>query len=196
MPALPGHTDAHLLRAISRWALVAFAINLTIGAGIIGLQGRIQALAGNYSIAVIVACGLLIMLIGLCFAEVGSRFDSSGGPQLYASVAMGEVTGFTVGWLLWISRIGSCAAVSNLLVDYATVLWPPLGAPLGRALIITGLALAYLWINIRGIRQTAVVSTAFTVCKLLPLIALVAVGVFFVDPHVFRLGPLPTAGDL
>jgi APA family basic amino acid/polyamine antiporter len=196
MPALPGHSDARLLRGISRWALVAFAINLTVGAGIIGLQGRIQALVGNYSIGIVVACGLLIALIGLCFAEVASRFDRSGGPQLYASVAMGPVAGFTVGWLAWISRLGASAAVSNLLVDYATVLWPPLGAPLGRVLTISILALGYMWINIRGIRQTATVSTAFTLSKLLPLIAFVAVGAFFVDPHVFELGPLPAASDL
>src|SRR5690349_19368506 len=70
MPAPPGHADTRLLRGISRWALVAFSINLTVGAGILGLQGRMQALVGNYSIAVIVACGLLIALIGLCFSEV------------------------------------------------------------------------------------------------------------------------------
>ena len=198
MPAsLTSHSEPRLLRGISRWALVAFAINLTVGAGILGLQGRIQALVGNWSIAVIVACGLLIALIGLCFAEVASRFDSSGGPQLYASVALGPVAGFTVGWLMWISRIGSGAAVANLLVDYAMVLWPPLGSPLGRVLTIVALALGYTWINIRGIRQTAAVSTAFTVCKLLPLVAFVAVGLFFVDPQVFQLDrPLPATGDL
>ena len=80
--SLPGRTDTRLLRGISRWGLLAFAINLTVGAGILGLPGRIQALVGNYSIAVIVGCGLLIMLIGLCLAEVASRFDSSGGPNL------------------------------------------------------------------------------------------------------------------
>ena len=196
MPALPGHTDARLLRAISRWALVAFAINLTVGAGILGLQGRIQALVGNYSIAVIVGCGLLIALIGFCFAEVASRFDHTGGPQLYATVAMGPVAGFTVGWLAWISRLGATAAVANLLVDYAMVLWPPLGTPLGRVLTIVVLALGYMWINIRGIRQTAAVSTVFTLCKLLPLVAFVVVGAFFVDPKAFQLGSLPTAGDL
>jgi len=196
MPALPGHSDARLLRGISRWALVAFSINLTVGAGIIGLQGRIQALVGNYSIGVIVACGVLIALIGLCFAEVASRFDRSGGPQLYASVALGPVAGFTVGWLAWISRLGASAVVCNLLVDYAMVLWPPLGSPLGRVLTISAMALGYMWINIRGIRQTAAVSTAFTLSKLLPLVAFVAVGAFFVDPHVFQLGPLPTGGDL
>lgn len=198
MPAPPtAHSETRLLRGISRWALVAFAINLTVGAGILGLQGRIQALVGNWSIAVIVACGLLIALIGLCFAEVASRFDRSGGPQLYASVALGPTAGFTVGWLMWISRIGSGAAVANLLVDYAMVLWPPLGTSFGRVLTIVALALGYTWINVRGIRQTAAVSTAFTLCKLLPLIAFVAVGLFFVDPQVFQFDrPLPAAGDL
>lgn len=194
--SLPGRTDTRLLRGISRWGLLAFAINLTVGAGILGLPGRIQALVGNYSIAVIVGCGLLIMLIGLCLAEVASRFDSSGGPQLYTSVAMGPVAGFTVGWLLWISRSGSCAVVANLVVDYATVLWPPAGTPIGRVSIITGLGLSYLWINIRGIRQATAVSVAFTVCKMVPLIAFVAVGLFFVNPQAFALGAPPTSADL
>ncbi len=197
MPAsLPGQTDTRLLRGISRWGLLAFAVNLTVGAGILGLPGRIQALVGNYSVVVIVGCGLLMALVGLCFAEVASRFDRSGGPQLYASVAIGPVAGFLVGWLLWISRAGSCAVAANLLVDYATILWPPLGTALGRGLIIAAVALCYLWVNIRGIRQTAVVSTVFTVCKVLPLMAFVAVGVFFVDPHAFKLGGVPGAGDL
>src|SRR5690242_10362319 len=113
-----------LIRGISRWALVAFALNLTVGSGILGLPARLQALVGNYSIAVIVACGVLIGLIALCFAEIGSRFDRTGGPQLYSTMAFGPVMGFTVGWLLWISRLGTCAAVSNVLVDYGTVLLP------------------------------------------------------------------------
>jgi len=196
MPAPATRSDTRLIRGISRWALVAFAINLTVGAGILGLQGRIQALVGSYSVVVIVACGLLIVLIGLCFAEVASRFDRTGGPQLYVSIAMGPVAGFTVGWLAWISRLGASAAVANLLVDYAMVLWPPLGTPLGRALTIVALGLGYMWINIRGIRQTAAVSTVFTLCKLLPLVAFVVVGLFFVDPHAFQLGALPTSGDL
>jgi hypothetical protein len=50
MPALPGHADARLLRGMSRHALVAFSINLTVGAGMIGLRGRVQALVGNYRI--------------------------------------------------------------------------------------------------------------------------------------------------
>ena len=197
MPAPPSNrTDDRLLRGIGRWALTAFAINLTVGSGILGLPAKIQALVGNYSVPIIIACGLFMAMIALCFAEVGSRFDRTGGPQLYASQALGATTGFAVGWLLWISRIGSCAAVSNLAVDYGKVLWPQLAHPGVRALAITLLVLAYTWINIRGIRQTATVNTTFTVLKVVPLVAFVAVGLFFVDPLALRLDALPVSSDL
>ncbi|HEU4779483.1 MAG TPA: APC family permease [Steroidobacteraceae bacterium] len=195
-PPQPSNTDDRLLRGIGRWALTAFAINLTVGSGILGLPAKIQALVGNYSVLIIIACGLLMALIALCFAEVGSRFDRTGGPQLYASQALGSTTGFTVGWLLWISRIGSCAAVSNLAVDYGMVLWPQLAHPGVRALAIALLVLGYTWINIRGIRQTAAVNTTFTVLKIVPLVAFVAIGLFFVEPQALRLGYLPATQDL
>lgn len=188
--------DDRLLRGVSRWALTAFAINLTVGSGILGLPAKIQALVGNYSVLVIVACGLLMAMIALCFAEVGSRFDRSGGPQLYATHALGPTSGFTVGWLLWISRIGSCAAVSNLAVDYGKVLWPQLAHPAVRALGIAALVFGYTWINVRGIRQTAAVNTTFTVLKVVPLVAFVAIGLFFVKPQALTLGALPQTLDL
>jgi APA family basic amino acid/polyamine antiporter len=196
LPPLPNNPDDRLLRGIGRWALTAFAINLTVGSGILGLPAKIQALVGNYSVPIIIACGLLMALIALCFAEVGSRFDRTGGPQHYASQALGSTAGFTVGWLLWISRIGSCAAVSNLAVDYGKVLWPQLAHPGVRALAIALLVLGYTWINIRGIRQTAAVNTTFTVLKILPLVAFVAIGLFFVDPQALQLDSLPATTDL
>jgi APA family basic amino acid/polyamine antiporter len=189
-------SEERLIRGIGPWALTAFALNLTVGAGILGLPARLQSLVGNYSVAVIGVCGLLIVLIALCFAEIGSRFDRTGGPQLYASIAFGQGVGFTVGWLLWISRIGTCAAVSNLLIDYGTVLLPQLAEPVARAVTISLLVFAYTWINIRGIRQTAAVSAAFTVTKLIPLVAFAVVGLFFIEPQHMHLGPLPPATNL
>ncbi len=193
---MASQSEARLIRGIGPWTLTAFALNLTVGSGILGLPARLQALVGNYSIAVIGVCGLLIALIALCFAEIGSRFDRTGGPQLYASIAFGPWVGFVVGWLLWISRIGTCAAVSNLLVDYGKVLVPQLAQPVVRVGTISILVLAYTWINIRGIRQTAAISTAFTVSKLVPLVAFAIVGMFFIEPQRIQLGSLPPVTDL
>jgi amino acid transporter len=184
-----------LIRAIGAWALTAFAINATIGAGIFGLPARIQGLAGNYSVLVIILCGALIALIALCFAEVGSRFDRAGGPQLYASVTFGPVAGFSVGWMYWISRLASCSAIVNLLVDYGTALWAPLSNRWARALVITAVVVAYTWVNVRGIRQVAAVSTTFTIGKIVPLLAFVGVGLFFVEPAALTPHAVPATAE-
>lgn len=188
--------DEGLLRAIGPWALAAFAFNATVGAGILGLPARIHALVGNYSVLVILLCGVMIALIALCFAEIGSRFDRTGGPQLYASIAWGPMAGFTVGWLLWVSRMASCSAIANLLIDYAGVLWPRLGEPFMRELTISAVVVGYASTNLRGIRQATAVSTFFTLAKLLVLGAFVAVGLFFIQPQALQPGPLPAPTDV
>ena len=73
---------------------------------------------------------------------------------------------------------------------------PTFARPAARAGSISALVLAYAWVNIRGIRQVAAVSTAFTLAKLLPLVAFVAVGLFFVEPQSLHLGSLPPAHNL
>ena len=54
------------------------------------------------------------MLIALSFAEVGSRFDGTGGPYLYTRAAFGRFAAFEVGWMLWFTRAASWAAVINV----------------------------------------------------------------------------------
>jgi amino acid transporter len=190
-----GTISPGLIRAIGPWALAAFAINGTIGAGIFGLPAKIQALVGNYSIVIMVLCGALIAIVALCFAEVASRFDRTGGPQVYAAATFGPLAGFGVGWMLWVSRLASCSAIVNLLIDYGNLLWAPLREPLVRAFAITTVVVVYTWVNVRGIRQATAVSTTFTIAKLVPLIGFVAVGAFFVEPAAIDLPALPTTTD-
>src|SRR2546423_4971404 len=94
-----------LVRGIRRWDLVAVTINGIIGAGIFGLPSKVYALIGSYSLIAFIACALVVMLIILCFAEVGSRFEQTGGPYLYAQQAFGSAVAFEVGWLIWLARL-------------------------------------------------------------------------------------------
>src|SRR5262249_53865509 len=82
-------SDEGLVRGIGRWALVALMINGIIGAGIFGLPSTIHALAGVYGLFAFVACAIVIACIGLCFAEVSSRFTATGGPYIYVREAFG-----------------------------------------------------------------------------------------------------------
>ena len=80
-----------LIRGITRWDLVFLMLNATIGGGIYGLPSQVFAKSGSYSLLAMLVCVVVISLIVLCFAEVGSRFKDTGGPLLYAYEAFGPL---------------------------------------------------------------------------------------------------------
>ena len=94
--------EADLVRGIRRWDLVAICINGIIGAGIFGLPSKVYSLIGTYSLIAFVVCAVVVALIILCFAEVSSRFEETGGPYLYAREAYQPAVAFEIGWLIWL----------------------------------------------------------------------------------------------
>jgi len=187
--------EADLVRGIRRWDLVAITINGIIGAGIFGLPAKVYALIGTYSLIAFVACALVVALIILCFAEVGSRFDETGGPYLYAREAFQPAVAFEIGWLFWLVRITAFAANGNLLINYLSFFWTSATSPLWRASIIVLVVVVLAIINLLGIRQATIVSNLFTVGKLVPMILFVAAGLFFLNPQAYHFGPTPTTND-
>jgi amino acid transporter len=186
----PGRAGG-LVRGIRRWDLFALMVNGTIGAGIFGLPSKVYALIGPWSLPAFLACGLLIALVLLCFAEVASRFERTGGPYLYSRVAYGPWIGFGLGWLLWLARLTSYAAVVNLLVNYLAVFWPAAETGLWRALVIVVVTAALTAVNLAGVRYMALVGNIFTVGKLVPLTLLIVFGLGAVGPERLALGPPP-----
>src|SRR5215211_2010096 len=128
--------DEGLVRGIRRWDLIAIAINGIIGAGIFGLPSKVYSLIGSYSILAFIACAVVVALIILCFAEVGSRFDDTGGPYLYAREAFNPAVAFEIGWLIWLARLTAFAANCNLLINYLSYFWTSVTDSFWRASII------------------------------------------------------------
>lgn len=189
-----GEPAIGLIRGIRRWDLVAITINGIIGAGIFGLPSKVFSLIGSYSLIAFVVCAAVVTLFILCFAEVGSRFDETGGPYLYAREAFGPTVAFEIGWLIWLARLTAFAANCNLLVAYIGYFVPAATEPFWRASIIVIVVAVLAAINLLGIRQAAIVSNIFTIGKLIPIIIFIAVGLFFLNPQAFTLGPRPASG--
>lgn len=187
--------QATLIRGVRRWDLVALMINCIIGAGIFGLPSQIYSLTGAYSLAAFAACGVLVAILAVCYAEVSSRFTETGGPYLYATQAFGPVIGFQVGWIGILARLGSLAFVSNVGVSYFTFFWPAAGERLWRTLIIIGLFVALTAINLIGVRQTALTSDILTIGKLAPIFLFIVAGLFFLDPHSYSFAARPGVGS-
>lgn len=183
--------DEKLLRGISRWDLTAIAINTIIGTGIFLLPSKVTALIGGYSLIAFIACAVIIAFIVLCFAEVSSRFQATGGMYLYAREAFGSVVGFEVGWLYWIVRVTTFAANCNAFLIYLGFFLPSANQGFLRILIISLVVLVITIVNFIGVRESALMTNIFTVGKIIPLLIFAAVGMFFIQPANFNLSEIP-----
>ncbi len=181
-----------LRRALGRWDLTAIGVNQVIGAAIFILPAQVAQLVGSWAPLMFLGVGLASLFVALCFAEVGSRFDSTGGPIGPARAAFGRFVGFEVGWMLWFSRVSSGASVINGLALALGYYWPVVSTGVPRALVILAVLGGLTWANLRGIKQTSWLVNFFTIGKLLPLIVFALVGVWFADwSRVVPTGPAP-----
>jgi amino acid transporter len=185
-----------LVRAVGLLSLTAMAVNGIIGAGIFVLPAVVARLAGPAGWFAYVAAGSAIFLVVLCFAEAGSRFETSGGPFVYARAAFGGFTGFLAGWMFLLSRLAGFAAVSNGLAGYAGHFWPPAAAGLGRLSTITLLFALLTFVNTVGLRQSVWVMNLLTLAKLLPLAVFVIFGLIALDPHRYAVSAAFQVADL
>src|SRR5450755_94288 len=186
-----------LLRAVSRWGIVALALNDVIGSGVYLSNPKEAAeLLGAASVWAILAAGVAVLLLVLCFAEAGSLFDTPGSGYVYTRAAFGDFAGFEVGWMTWVARITSVAGLSVGFARVMGFLWEGAKSGWGRTAMIVLPVLALTIINVVGIRSGAQAAVILTWGKILPLVLLVAVGIFFVSwSRIFPV-PIPEAHKL
>lgn len=174
-------TRPPLERVIGVGGLSCSAVNCIVGSGIFGLPGIAAAMLGPAAVLAYLICAVLVGLVGLCFAEVGSRVASPGGLYGYATESFGPVVGGVAGTLLWVANsVVPNAAVANLLVDTFTTSVNGGGAL--RAVCFAAIYAPLAIVNIRGARSGVRLSAALAVIKIAPLVLLVAAGLFVVHP--------------
>ncbi len=174
-----------LRRALGRWDLTAIGINQTIGGAIFLMPSQVAASVGAWSPVAFVLGALATMLVALSLAEVASRFDSTGGPYLYARAAFGRFAGFEVGWMQWFTRVTSHATVANGLALALGYYWASAAAGGARAALIVAITTVLTVLNVLGIRQGARTVNLLTAAKLAPLGVFIALGLFHVSPARF-----------
>ena len=180
---------ATLKRALGRWDLTAIGVNSVIGGAIFLWPAQVAAQIGAWSPIGFVLIGLLSLSVALCFAELSSRFDATGGPYLFTRAAFGGFVGFEVGWMQWFTRPASQASIMAAMVVALGYYFPALTEGWRRALFLAVVTLVFAGINTRGIRQGTLAVNVLTIAKLVPLLIFIAIGAAFVQPR--RLTVLP-----
>ncbi|MDT8409697.1 MAG: APC family permease [Wenzhouxiangellaceae bacterium] len=189
--------DEGLVRQLGALGIMLLALNGMIGAGIFGVPAGAAALAGAWSPLVFVACAILLGAIMLCFAEIASRFNRTGGPILYIETAFGRFAGFQTGWAFYIARLTAFAANLNLLIESLAYLWPDAGLGWVRVALLTGIVGLLAWVNVAGIKRAVQSLGVLTLLKLVPILALVIAGLAWLAPAAAAISTEapPSAGQ-
>jgi amino acid transporter len=189
--------EAGLVRDISLRALTANIVNQTVGSGIFVLPAVVAAILGPASVLGYLACALFMVLVGLCFAELGSQVARSGGTYAYIDAAFGPYLGFLAGFLVWFGGdVISCAAIAVVVVDSVTAATGLEVGGVTRASLLVALLASLAIANVRGVRTGAKLVEVVTAAKLVPLLFLIALGLFHSAPRNFLWTGFPATGDI
>jgi amino acid transporter len=166
---------------------VGIGVNGIVGSGVYLLIAPLARVGGGSSVAGVLGCGALCVLIALCFAELSSLYDRSGGPYVYARDAFGKHVGFAVGWLGMATGVLGLAAVS---VGFATALgrFVP-AASLARVPVAVALIALLGFINWVGVKAGGRTSTALAIVKIAPLLLVAFAGLRFAPQADLALVP-------
>jgi amino acid transporter len=194
---LSTHSSARLKRVVGVPGVAFSAFNGIVGAGIFGLPGLVSGILGPAAVFAYLVAMVLTALLGLCFAEAGSRVARSGGLYAYASVAFGPVVGGVTGvLLLFANSIAAAAALSRFFLDTLASQMPIFVQPAPSIGLLAVIYALLALVNARGAREGAWLTVAIGVIKFVPLLLLVVVGVFAIHPENLSLRALPKISRL
>ncbi|MEM7368550.1 MAG: amino acid permease [Bacteroidota bacterium] len=164
------------------WASTSIVVGNMIGAGIFLLPASLAAYGGIGIVGWIFA-SIGAMLLSYMFGALSTMSpDTIGGPYVYARLGLGDFAAFLVAWGYWVAVWATNAAIAVALVGYLEVFFPILGTSPFLS-ICTGLGFIWLfsWINSKPLKTVAFVQLLTTILKVIPILLIGIVGIFFIN---------------
>ncbi|MDT0512930.1 APC family permease [Halomonas sp. LES1] len=184
-------SQGQLSRVLARKDVLALAFGAMIGWGWIVLTGSwIQSAGSLGAITAFLLGGLIIVLVGLTYAELASAMPQVGGEHVYSYRALGHFASFLCTWAITLSYVSVVSfeavalptVVEHLFPDYAVGhLWTIAGWEVKATWVAVGVigSLLMMWINYVGVRTAALVQKVVT-------LLILAVGVMFITGALFQ----------
>ena len=161
-----------------------------IGGGIFSVLGVAITLAGNLAFACFVLGALLAAGTAWSYAGVTARTGRSGGPFVQLR-EQGHPE--LAGWLLWLLVFGYMVAMAVYSFTFGRYAAAAFGVDTtGARLLSIGIVVAFLLVNLRGIRVSSLTEDAIVLTKLVILAGVAAIGIGQFASS--RLSPLADRG--
>ncbi len=162
-------------RKIGFWGCTALVVGNVIGMGIFLLPASLAP----YGFNTLIGWGVTVLgclAIARVIAHLASALPGADGPYGYIRQSLGGFPAYVAMWAYWVSLWLTNAALATGVVGYMMVAFPTL-----RVIQPTVLALALQWlfvgVNLLGVRASGGVQIVTTILKLMPMVAIAAVGV-------------------
>lgn len=199
-------TEDGLERSLGLWQLTAIGVGGIIGAGIFALAGEVaKSTAGPAVVISFLVAGVASAAAAFSYAEFAGLIPRAGSAYTYGYVVLGEIVGWFIGWDLLLEYTAIVAVVAigisgyfGFLVDQVGLELPTwmLGAPGTEPKAVESgsykidlfaalLCLFIAWLLSRGIKVAATFETYVVGIKVVAVLVVVAVGVFYVNTDNF-----------
>ncbi len=162
-------------------ALTALVAGNMIGSGVFLLPASL-AQFGSISVVSWVITALATLVLAFSFSRLSQLVTKTGGPYAYAREAFGDFVGFQVSFCYWIGLWVGNAAIAVACVGYLEVFFPVLSHAHNALYLSIALVWGVTLVNVLGVRHASWLQTLTTVLKLIPLVGLVAIGLFYIHP--------------
>lgn len=174
-------------KKIGFWSGTALVVGNMIGSGVFLLPASLAAY-GSISLIGWFFSSIGAFLLALLFGRLSRLLpNSKGGPYAYVRESMGDFLGYLVAWGYWISIWCTNAAIAVAFVGYLEVFVPALGAnSFLSGMTALSVIWFFTWINSKSLTTVASVQLITTVLKILPIVGLGIIGIFFIDLEYFK----------
>ena len=184
------------MKKIGLWSSTALVTGNMIGSGIFLLPATLASFGGIGLMGWLYSA-MGALLFTLVFRQLSQRLpETIGGPYAYVKLMLGDFWGFLVGWGYWVSIWCTNAAIAVAFVGYLSVFLPEINSNTPLAI---GCGLGAIWalsaVNSFSIRTVSWVQKITTVLKLLPILAIGFIGIFYIDWSLINFDNLSGQSD-
>src|SRR5215212_10672653 len=173
-----------LHRDVSTIGLLFVCMGSIIGSGWLFAGLEAAQIAGPAAIISWVLGALIMIILALVHAELGSMYPVAGGSARYPHFSFGSLAGFATGWIVWVGSVTVAPIEVEAALQYLTHYFPWLTSTSGGVTVLTTVGIVisvvlmgvFTIINLLGVASLAKSNNAIMVWKVaIPFLAVIVI---------------------
>ncbi|KAK6185293.1 hypothetical protein SNE40_007559 [Patella caerulea] len=172
--------NMELKKNLGLTSAISMIVGTIIGSGIFVSPKGVLESTGSVGLSLLVwaGSGLIAMMGGLCYAELGTLLPKSGGEYIYLKEGLGDIPAFLFAWTsILVTRTSSLAIITLTFATYAGSFFELCGGPQLPEKLISAITIILIGIvNSWSTTLAARVQVIFTFAKVAALVVIIVGG--------------------